>query len=157
MPAADICFAFLGSGQSLPGVAEWHSLLPICTHHNRSSRGQLAVLCAGVSSRVFEPAHQHGSCAVGSTTLHVPGAAHPALLPGRTQSAPMLSLLPRTSNRKLLRTLHPPILGAAGKQLSSFVSNDATELSVEELHPSMAIFLVLLGWSDVYHTLGTVS
>lgn len=31
MPGADICFEFLSSGQSLPGVAGWHSPLPVCS------------------------------------------------------------------------------------------------------------------------------
>lgn len=107
MPAADICFTFLGSGQSLPGVAEWHSLLSICKCCNRSSPGQLAVLCARVTCPVFEPADQRGSRISGSTTLRILGHAHNSPAPWEEAdffpAAPILSLLPSTSNLKLLR------------------------------------------------------
>lgn len=80
MPEADICFTFLGSGQSLPGVAEWHSVLSICRHCSRSSLGQLANLCTRVTCRVWA-ADQHGF-----TMLPRPGPAHRVLLPGRRQA-----------------------------------------------------------------------
>lgn len=132
MPEADMCFTFLGSRQSPPGVAEWHMLLSICKHCDKSSPGLLALLCTRVTCRVFEPADRHSSCILGSATLHVLGPARTILLPGRKQdflAALIQSLLSGTSN---LKTLHPPVsLWAARKHFSSFVSRDATELSIE--------------------------
>lgn len=135
MPEADICFAFLGSGQSLPGVAEWHSLLSICKHCNRSSLGQLAVLCTRVTCHVFEPTDQHSLCILGSTTLHILGPARAVLLPGRKQTSSQLlpychcCLVPAIWN--FWRLFIPHFREWEESSSAALYPKDATELSMK--------------------------
>lgn len=83
---------------------------------------------------MFEPTDQGSSCTSGwgqdpspcSHSVPVAGPSSPCIAPGSA---------------------------VAGKQLSSFVSKDAAELSMEELHPCTALFPVALGWSSMCHTL----
>lgn len=88
---------------------------------------------------MFEPTDQGSSCTSGWGQDPSP-CSH---------SVPVAGL----SSLNVLQPVHCPRLSSAGKQLSSFVSKDAAELSMEELHPCTALFPVALGWSSVCHTL----
>lgn len=154
MPAADMCFTFLGSGQSLQG---WLNGIHYSQSANTAAgapwgkrlccvRQEPAVCLGPLTSAVrapwVPPAHiLPQPCSLGGTNFF--------------PAAPMLSALPGTSIRNLGGLFSPNSLSSreAAQQLCIQV---ATELSEEERHASMAVFFVLLGWSNVYHTLGTV-
>lgn len=63
------------------------ALIPLNLQTHKTSLGSLAVLHAGVTCLVFEPADQHSLCGSGSAALHILGPARTHLLPGRKQTS----------------------------------------------------------------------